>query len=489
MNKLLFVLVLTFGIAAFSLYHNFIPDDAFIHIGYAKDILSGKGYSFAGNKTYGSTAPVWPPLIAATGVVFRNLEISARFLSLIFAAASILMMFYTARLRFNSSESFIAALLLSVNAYFLRWSLSGMEASAACFFMLLMAYILYRENEGKAAPALRSRSLMRVRRFQYLLLGLSPLIRPEFYLLLFVFLLYELLKQGKEFDFVKIVLLVFPVICWLCFAKMYYGTIVPSTFLAKAGEPFFSTEPGTLLRNTKLFLSEDFLEIGFIFIAIILLITSVNNLRQIALKAVKSESLLFIIFIVSFFSFYGLKNVVIISRYSLMLVPIVILMTIDFVSRAAQKQHISARMKKFAWIALIATSTLYNVLFTALIVKPDADRFYHGFQKQYLKIAGTLRQLNTGNCHVAVSDVGIIGVYSGCHIDDLNGLVDKDRFRFKSREEYLNNKKPEFIIVRGEVILTKVEASLREIYATTTPPFGINGTQNVHVKVYLAHWH
>ncbi len=58
MKKLIVPLILAFGVAAFLLYHHYIPDDVFIQFGYAKGIFNGKGYTFAGNRTYGATSPL-----------------------------------------------------------------------------------------------------------------------------------------------------------------------------------------------------------------------------------------------------------------------------------------------------------------------------------------------------------------------------------------------------------------------------------------------
>ncbi len=479
MKKSLFALILVFGIIAFFLYRNFTPDDAYIHIGYAKDILSGKGYSFAANRTYGSTAPLWPPLISLVSIVLRSLEISAKFLSLAFAVGSILMMFYTAKLRFNPAEAFVAAFLLAVNAYFLRWSLSGMEASAACFFMILLTLILYKENDKT------------VKRSLFFLLGFAPLIRPEFYLIILIFFAYLILKQRGNFDFVKLAMTTVPTLVWLCFAEAYYGTILPTTFLVKAGEPFLSLEFYTIWRNTKLFLSGNLIEIGFSLIAAICLFVfrepdnrDAMSEKLTSKKVLGSESLLLIVFIISFFGFYGLKDVVIISRYSLALVPLIILITIDMASHLCENVSLSRKARHFVWAALVVGSTSYNSLFTAIIVKPDADKFYEGFQKHYIEIATMIKKLNTGDSHIALSDVGIMGVYSGCYIDDLNGLVDNDRFKYKDREEYIRAKQPNFLVLHGELDSCVIGKSYRKIYTTTLPPFGINGTQDVNVEVY-----
>jgi hypothetical protein len=486
MKKFLAALIIVFGIVSFALFRHFIPDDTFIHVGYAKDIIDGKGYSFAGNRTYGSTAPLWPLLIAAITLATQNLVVSARLLSTIFAMGSLIFMFYTAKLRFSAWQSFAAVILLTVNTYFMRWALTGMEASAAVFFMITLVFVLFKENDNSS------------KRSAYFLIGFSPLVRPEFYLILSLFFLYMLAVKGKtKFDFIKLVLTAIPGLCWLSFAEIYYGTIVPTTFLAKAGGPFFSMETATLIRNLKLFLSQNFVEISFILIATVLLLkirqeksspTTLSSydhpIKRDDTELLSSERFLFVVIILSFFCFYSLKDVVIISRYSLMLVPLIILMAVDLANQVEKRWNYSHVRMRYIWVVLVGASTLYNFLFTVLIAKPDADRFYEGFQKHYIKIASMLKRLNTGDCHVAVSDVGIIGVYSGCFVDDLNGLVDKNRFNYRNKENYLEAKKPEFLILRGEVDVRKLGQKYREIYSTTIPGFGINATQDCHIQVY-----
>ena len=150
-SKAILFVVLLFIIIAICLYRNFMPDDTFIHIGYAKDISEGKGYSFAGNKTYGSTSPIWPPLIAFIALTHIDFENSSRLLSFLFSIAGILLIYITAHLRFSKVISLCTVFLFSFNTYFLRWSLTGMEATASCFFMLVLVYILFKERKEKVS--------------------------------------------------------------------------------------------------------------------------------------------------------------------------------------------------------------------------------------------------------------------------------------------------------------------------------------------------
>ncbi len=475
MKKTLIVIVPAFCLAAYLLYRHFIPDDAFIHVGYAKDLLAGRGYSFTGNRTYGSTAPLWPPLIAAVGFFAGNLIMTARVLSLVFAVASIITFYYTARLRFSEMESLAATFLLSANAYFLRWSLTGMESTAAVFFMVLLITTLYKENDGTLPRA------------WYILIGLAPLVRPEFYLFFFLFFLYALAVRPRRLDPFKVILAALPSLIWLAFAEAYYGTITPTTFLAKAGEPFFTLQASTLYRLLKLYLSGSLVETIFIVLAAVALAAKDKGRKQLK-GTFESESILLFGFVASFYVFYGLKDVLVISRYSLVLTPPIILVAIELTRKSVRSLGISPRLSQFVLIAMIGASLFYSAAFTWVIVKPDADAFYKGFQTTYSRMAGILHDKANANSQVALSDVGLIGVYSGCRVDDLNGLVDKDRFRYATSEEFINSEKPEFLIARGEVDLNKLRCSLTQIYEASLPGFGINSTHPVEVRMFRASW-
>ncbi|MBP8976002.1 MAG: glycosyltransferase family 39 protein, partial [Bacteroidetes bacterium] len=234
-------IVILFCFLTAVLYGNFIPDDTFIHIGFAKDIAAGKGFSFAGNKTFGSTAPLWPLLIALFSFLVGNLEITAKLLSLAFGVFGIGMFFSTAVHRWGMKKGALATLLLSFNPYMLRWAGTGMEATASVFWMTLFLVALLRKDQKYSS------------RWFYFVLGFAPLIRPEFYLVGFLFLLFKLLDRSISFS--QILFFLIPIVLWNSFAALYFGTVVPSTFLAKAQDNFFAIEARTAIRSLKLFLT------------------------------------------------------------------------------------------------------------------------------------------------------------------------------------------------------------------------------------------
>jgi hypothetical protein len=140
---------------------------------------------------------------------------------------------------------------------------------------------------------------------------------------------------------------------------------------------------------------------------------------------------------------------------------------------------------------VVVLSVSVQGLYTCFIVKPDADNFVHGFQREYKKIAFLLFAEGCKDCSVAVSEVGMIGVYSGLKICDFVGLVDKDRFHFSSRRDYFINKKPQYLISRGEVTLEELQdtsGSFQKIYATQIAGLGINQKGSIIVQVYKVSW-
>ncbi|MEJ2494257.1 MAG: hypothetical protein P8Y79_08005, partial [Ignavibacteriaceae bacterium] len=135
-------------ILAWVLYPQFMGDDTFIHIGFIKDFISGKGFSFTGIKTYGTTSPMWVILGATLTKIISSPELSIRLLSGFFTLTTVYI-FYIVLVRSHINKIIIYAALTSLvlNPFFLRWALTGMEATAAMTLLLLIYYFYFlREN-------------------------------------------------------------------------------------------------------------------------------------------------------------------------------------------------------------------------------------------------------------------------------------------------------------------------------------------------------
>jgi hypothetical protein len=198
-----------------------------------------------------------------------------------------------------------------------------------------------------------------------------------------------------------------------------------------------------------------------------------------------------VFWIVSFYGYYILKNVTILSRYSLVLLPPIIFLMMFSLTRVCDQYRFSQR-RMFLLVGLAGVlSVTVHGLYTYAIVKPDADSFVQGFQREYKTIASIISSDRHTDASVIVSDVGMIGFYSGVRVYDFVGLVDQDRSHFSSERDYFLNKKPRYLISRGEVTLEELKdtsCSFEKIYATQIDGFGINHKGKVSIQLLKVSW-
>lgn len=465
-------IVLAFSVLTVVLYSSFFPDDTFIHIGFAKDIAEGKGYSFTGNVTFGSSSPLWPLLIALTNSVVGNFERTMHYLSLAFGIVALLLFYKFLKHRFEEKKALLGTALLAFNPYMLRWAGTGMETTAAVFWMVVFLYVAERETKEK------------LHLLWYVLAGCAPLIRFELYAVLLLFLLTSLIRQRcMEWN---TLLLLLPAVLWNAYALWHFGTIVPTTYLAKANDPFFAVETDILLRTLKLIITLTPVELLCIAGGCALWLWSRRDDKHLewyrAPKNIFAAATVLI-----FYGYYIVKNVKILSRYALFTVPVIILFALEcldvFEKKISKKQLLSG--------IVLAAACFYSFFFTAFVVYPTTKEITEGFQKEYRYIAELLRQQSGEYKTVATSEVGIIGVYSGCRVYDFNGLVDHTRFSYSTKEEYFRAKKPRFLISKGEIDLSQIDTQkvhFRPLYTTSLTTMGINEKTPFHVTVYEVEW-
>lgn len=489
MKKILSIILCSMPvILAYFFYPEFMGDDTFIHIGFIKGILAGDGFSYTGRVTYGSTSPLWVFLGSITTFITSNPELSLRALSALFTFLSVYIFIKIVdTLNLKPSLRFISIISLCVNPFFLRWSLSGMEATAAVFFFLLLIY-LFGQKHNISHP------------IQFgLLLGLATLIRPEFYGFIIIYFFYALLikKQNRKGLLKSLATSLVIVISWLGFAFWHFGTIVPNTYKAKAGSGMFSITFDGFIRNSKLFLGCNIPE--FILLGLVILIVFYISMKKDGHfteeivktfeKSLLNGIFLGLLFLSAFYFYYTLKDVTIISRYSLMFIPLIIIITAIAINLLLDfKNHFNVSLIVLYSFLVLLIHT--HITFT--IVKPASDVFVNGFQKTYREIAEIIKnQPDNESKFIALNDVGIVGCYSGAGVYDLAGLVDEDRFNYKSIKEYVEAKKPDYLILREEISYEEVLNSDVEseiLFSKEIPGFGINDSEFRTVTLYKLTW-
>jgi len=362
-----------------------------------------------------------------------------------------------------------------------------MEVTASMSLLLSIYYLFYKST---------NKFKWNIGGFVF---GLAILTRPEFLGFYLIFIFYNSFTHTITWKklFTSALITIIILSGWLLFAYYYFGSIIPNTYLYKAGSSLTSFGFEYAIRTLKLFAVgnlPEFILLITLFVALIFIgRRKQNNAGKYhdLLTILKEKNLILpVLWIAGFYGFYLLKDVTVISRYSLMLVPFIIIIValiFNFI-----KNQISEKTKSTILIIYLFTIIFGYGFITFKVVKPASDDFVDGFQNTYKKIASLIK-IDSGDkkTSVALTDVGIIGSYSGAKIYDFAGLVDHTRFNFKNSYDYLMAKKPDYIVLREdykpENILPK-EIKIENLFEKRLPGFGINHSKPRTVTLYKLEW-
>lgn len=232
-----------------GVYRSFVPDDLYIYLRFTENLLSGAGPSFnPGHPTYGFTSVLWYGLLAVAGLSGKLLP-AARLLSVACALLALPAMHRLAR-RLSGSRlvAAAAAVLLALDAWFVRWSATGMEASLSVLLLLGGFHRHLREvEEGRGRVG------------SVLWFSLLAAVRPEAFLLLALALVEAVLpdpgasppaaRRRAAAAVATAGLVLGP---WLSYSLWRFGSLLPDTASAKAPGALLSQAWASLLRTGKL---------------------------------------------------------------------------------------------------------------------------------------------------------------------------------------------------------------------------------------------
>lgn len=253
--------VLALFLAGIYFFHYF-PDDTFITLRYARNVIRGDGFVFnPGVRLEGYTNFFWLVIVVLAGKLGAPLIASARVLGLTFSIATLFLSYAAAR-RYSvgktnerwsdSLGSFLPPLLLASSIPFLVWSLSGTEIPLYTFLLLAGFFSL----ADRAKPAAT-----------FAIFGILGLVRPEgliFYALAGFISLVRSRSKGSVLRAWLGVLIAFyaPYLVW---KQLYFGSIVPNTFYAKTG-PFH-----LMIKNGGAYLVKFLFSYGYLLVIGLLL--------------------------------------------------------------------------------------------------------------------------------------------------------------------------------------------------------------------------
>ncbi|MBI4429002.1 MAG: hypothetical protein HY562_07770 [Ignavibacteriales bacterium] len=461
------------------LHFSYTPDDTYIYLRYAKNISEGEGFAFnSGVRTLGVTSPLWTFLISVGALVKLDPWVVAKTFDLVFASLSIVQVFILAFVILRDKVfAVIGALLFSFDAWFLRWSGSGMETSLAVLLTILAVSYAYRNEYLVAA----------------FVTGVLTLVRPEAVLLFIVIQADNFLNTTERKPVVRTFLTALGIYAavltpWLIFSYLYFGTVISNTVAAKAAFPFsWGNAWETVLHCFQVVAVTQLLP------ALMLVVGFVEALRshQWYLRKVEVFPL---IWIVGLFLGYAVQGVQIISRYLLPTIPFIILYGLWGIKQIAQSWNLPLRRayQLTAFVALLAMAQNQIVYQQQMV--PHMKNFAAGMNDAMKPIAYWLRSNAASNSTVlSAEDVGLLGYISEKHLYDVEGLITPEVRRSfhgasydagmvqKAYEAVLH---PDYIVDRSTEKERLKSGSLRPVMTVDFPGLAIRNPDTVYYTLY-----
>ncbi|MBI5837404.1 MAG: hypothetical protein HZB25_09175 [Candidatus Eisenbacteria bacterium] len=381
--------------AALARVSGFFTDDSYIHLVFARNLAAGLGPCFnPGEPVYGFTSPLWVLGLAAGHAVSGDWLALSRGLGLLFTLLAVAWTYRLARAAGGStSASLLAAAGLALHAWFLRWSLSGMETSLAAFTVALGLERLLRGGRAAAAGLA--------------VLALAALARPEAALLFALGAGWALTRRtGRAAALAGTALGLALLVAWVAWAHGATGAWLPSTFTVKRAH-----EPWSLLAVARP--TWRFLGVVLLTDALAVFAAVAAFLRPRARADAPGLGLL-LAWPAALAALYLATRFQMISRYWVPALPALLVAAAVGPERAfgARARHRGAAAYFAQQLALLV-----------FLVVPGMDAFTRGLGGGPAEIGRWLRAHSAPDAVVATPDIGAVGYYSGRRVLDLGGLV------------------------------------------------------------------
>ncbi|UCH83429.1 MAG: hypothetical protein JSW50_13370 [Candidatus Latescibacterota bacterium] len=409
-------------------------DDGYIHIQYAKNIVTRGEYSFnPGEVSFGTTSPLWVIIQAALGRLLGTGEVlvtTSQILSWVSGFLAVLGMFVLARtLGLSLWSAWICALVFASHTWFVRWSALGMETSAAVLAIIGVGIASVRAfNDHRSAWLLG------------FAMAVAALMRPESYLIVPVYLVAvaaaRIERRGTiDLSCTARTLGIYAalIVPWLVFAQIHIGNMVPNTAGAKSGG---------LILDPMLFLKK-FLPIVKIvgssegIPALIAFLSLVIFGRRARIVSATHRFLLF--WVVALPVAYVIFDIQVLSRYMLLVTPFTVVLGFSALEQTIDK--FGGRYSKPAlrrWIPGLAAAAamLVNVVFYVTVVIPPSRAFSYDLTHNLKDLALHIKDSSPEDAVVAAADIGYLSFYSERWVLDLGGLVDTETHKLREAHTY-----------------------------------------------------
>ncbi len=396
-------------------------DDGFIHLQYARNLIAHGEFAFnTGERSFGTTSPLWVLVLAAIGGQLPGLESLvdlSRVLSWLSAFASLFVFHRLARAAgMSRGVATCATVAFAADAWLARWSALGMESSAATLAAAGIALTSLRAAESTAAAA----------RFGAMV-AVGALLRPEFYLAAPVFVVSAAtLRPRPPVRVVATALVVAGclLVPWLAFAKLHMGSFLPNTAGAKSGGML--TDPIVFLAKLVPIAK---IVVATQAVAVFALLADLVVSRRRA--AIFDTTLRFCAsWMLALPLAYVVFDMQVLSRYLLLITPAVCAIGWRSLEHAA-----GAHARRLALAAAVVAVASNAAVYTRVVIKPSRE-FSADLLGPMTDLAVFLRENSPPDAVVAAADIGYLAFYSQRRVLDLGGLVEPETGKLREAHDY-----------------------------------------------------
>ncbi len=454
--RLLVGLLILLG--AHLLLAGYVTDDTYIHLRYAENVATRGEFAFnPGEATYGATSPLWIFGLVLLLKLHLAPEVAAWTLGLLAGTLTVgLWAGLLRRLPLPEGWRWWLLVVGVVDAWFLRWTMSGMETPLASAALLILMWPVVLPFQPEPAGSGPSPVLWRRYLAWGAAAGLSALVRPEYLLLAplaLPWLLWTEYQRADQFagragrtqarpqHLLPAALLGWLATAgpWLVYARVTFGRITPGTASAKSNALSFHPLEfaGYALRSLEqIGLTQGILWLFLVLVAVMVLVGRRRPDMTAEVEAATPptwtlwQSVALVGIPVTWAAVviggYALTRVWVISRYlaPLSMPLLLVLAAADFwLLRAAEPFRGQAMLRRWGWRSAMTLTIAANVILLVGLVRPHARDFSAGMRGCYLAMGQWIGENSAPGDVVAALDIGALAHGSDRPVLDLMGLV------------------------------------------------------------------
>ncbi len=459
------LLLLALFALALARVSGFFTDDSYIHLVFARNLARGLGFCFnPGVPSYGFTSPLWVLCLATGQSVARDWLLTLRLLGLVFTLLAVASTYRLARAaRASHAGGLAAAAALALHAWFLRWSLSGMETSLAAFLVAVGLGGVLRGRRAAAAGMFA--------------LALAALARPEALLVFGLAAAWSLARPGRGGAALGTLLGAGALGAWEYLIHARTGSWIPATFAAKRAHE--ALDFMGIFRPTYHFLGVVVLTDAALIAATLVALWRLHRRREL-----DSRLRLLLLWPALLAALYLGTRFQMISRYWVPALPALCALAAVSVERA---------FAPAAWRRWCALYLAQQAAVFVLLVSPGMAAFTRGLEAGPARIGRWLHDNTPDTTVVATPDIGAIGFYSERRVLDLGGLVTPEMQPVLARHDlaeivrdslYEAAGRPDYLVDRDPLPGALISRRHHLVMATRVENLGLSRPRPVFYSLY-----